>query len=253
MQLPIDEIHVWEAAAAEPSRVADWIAVLSPDERERADRFYFEPDRIRYVASRAHLRFILGDYLDQPAGSLRFQYSSHGKPSLLSAERPFAMEIAFNVSHSEDLTLLVFAAGRRPVGIDVEKIRPGEHLEQLVGQNFSPRERTLFRALPAEDRLRAFYNGWTRKEAFVKAVGEGLSFPLQDFSVTLQPGSPVRLLSVQGSLQAARGWRLEEIEPRPGYVGAVCGRGQDWDLIRKGEFSTAATGSLAIPNQESSR
>ena len=201
-------------------------ASLSPDERDRADRFREGPLRNRFVAGRAILRSILADYLAAGAGKIPtplFVYGERGKPRL--AEPWASSGLQFNLSHSHGLALVAVAVGR-DVGVDVERLRPVGHVEGLVARCFSAEERREWAALPDEARLPAFFRGWTCKEAWLKATGAGLSFPLDQVSVSLDPRQPPRLLSISGDAGEARQWQIACLEPAAGCVAALAVRGE---------------------------
>ncbi|HTV43472.1 MAG TPA: 4'-phosphopantetheinyl transferase superfamily protein [Candidatus Sulfotelmatobacter sp.] len=167
------DIHVWAAGLdPSPERVSAFKETLAPDELERAARFHFEIDRNRFIAGRGILREILGSYLGIRPERLQFDYSPHGKPTLkASSTRP---PLHFNLGHSVDL-ILIAVTRACPLGIDVEWVRPIPDLENIATRYFSTREAAELMALPEERRPRAFYQLWTRKEACLKASGEGLS------------------------------------------------------------------------------
>lgn len=192
--------------------------LLSADERSRAGRFAFERDRRRYVAARGRLRQLLGERLGVAPESLQFVYNPHGKPAL--ARRPGQRDLRFNVAHCGEVAAYAFAGGRE-VGVDVEAVRELPDADDIAMRFFSRRERAAYMRLPAQERPQGFFNCWTRKEAFIKALGEGLSHPLEAFDVSLAPGKPARLLRV-GRVRASRcGWTLSSFVPGPGLVGAV--------------------------------
>ncbi|HEV2132300.1 MAG TPA: 4'-phosphopantetheinyl transferase superfamily protein [Longimicrobiaceae bacterium] len=212
------DVHVWcvtlDVDAAELGRLR---ATLSPEEATRADRFVRLRDAEHFIAARGALRTLLGRYLRVPPGEVAFCYGAHGKPAL--AEEFAEREIRFNLSHSHGLALLALA--RREVGIDLEFIaREVEH-EQIATRFFSRSERAAFLALPPAQRSEAFFRCWTRKEAYIKALGEGLSHPLADFDVTLVPGAPARLLATRRDAVEAARWEMVDLTPRPGYAGAL--------------------------------
>lgn len=228
-RLERDEVHVWIAPLDGAGARRDALeAVLSPDEAARAARFRFEEDRRRFVAARGTLRSILGRYLGCAAAEVRFEYGPFGKPLLAAPGEP--QPLHFNLSHAGELALLAVARGRR-VGIDVEQIRPLRDLEALVERFFAAYERATIGALAPELRQEAFFTCWTRKEAYIKARGEGLTFPLHAFDVTILPSDPAGLRSVSGDAAEASRWSLREIRPRTGYVAALAVEGQDWHLI----------------------
>src|SRR5262249_41616868 len=160
------------------------------------------------------LRMTLADCLCcQPAG-LRFGYGSHGKPFLPD------IDLRFNLSHSGGWAALAVARGHE-VGIDIEQIRADRATDDLAQRFFSPREWAALRALPEAERCAAFFRCWTRKEAFIKLIGEGLSFPLDEFDVTLRPDEPPALLSVRGDARAATRWTMHEFASPPGFAAAL--------------------------------
>jgi 4'-phosphopantetheinyl transferase len=204
-----------------------FLGTLAADERARAERFYFQRDRERFVVARAALRAILGGYLNSTPESLSFCYGSRGKPALAADCSQDA--IRFNVSHSGDVALYAVTRARE-VGVDVELIRPELNAERLAERFFSPREIDTLRTLPADLRRHAFFLAWTRKEAYVKATGDGLSLPLNQFAVSLIPGEPAALLSAEGDPREALRWSLRELTPGPGYVAALAVEGHGWSL-----------------------
>ncbi len=222
------EVHVWQAALAAPPATLAWLeGLLSADELQRAGRFRFARDRDHYILARGLLRVILGLYAGTAPESLCFVYNAHGKPALAAGFAEPAL--SFNLSHSGDLVLYAVTAGR-VVGVDVEQLRPELATAEIAERFFAPRERDALQALPAELRTRAFYDCWTRKEAYIKARGEGLSIPLDQFEVSLAPGMPAALLHSEGSPKEAARWRLQELDPDPAYAAAVAVEGHDWQL-----------------------
>ena len=193
---------------------------LSPDELDRAARFHFVKDRQHFIAGRGILRDILARYLDRPPAELHFSYSSHGKPSLAHHHNPDSLR--FNLSHSDSLAL--YAVARlRDVGIDIERIEPKFAEDGIAEKFFSRNEVTKLRSLPPSARSQAFFNCWTRKEAYVKARGAGLQIALDSFEVSLAPGEQARFLS-----EGESGWSLEALTPDPDYVAAIAIEGHDW-------------------------
>jgi 4'-phosphopantetheinyl transferase len=226
--MQVNEVHVW-CTALNPGGavVQDLSGLLAPDERTRAERFRFQRDREHFIAARGQLRRILGGYLGRSPEELRFRYSPYGKPALTEEWDP--EEIQFNMSHSHAIVLYAIARGRR-VGIDVEWIRPDFATEQIAERFFSAHEVAALRALPAADRPEAFFHCWTRKEAYIKARGEGLSLPLDQFDVSLAPGEPAALLRSRADPDEVARWRMCALTPPPGYAGALVVEGQDWHL-----------------------
>jgi 4'-phosphopantetheinyl transferase len=200
---------------------------LDDDERSRAARFYFSRDRDRFVVARGVLRALLGRYLNRAPESLAFSYSTHGKPALVS--EPGADPICFNLSHSHGAAL--YAVTRScEVGIDLEFIRCDLEAEQIAERFFSPNEIVALRALPPSLKRYAFFLCWTRKEAYIKARGEGLSMSLDQFDVSLTPGEPAALLSTNPDSDEALRWFLRNLTPAPGYAAALAIRGRDRTL-----------------------
>lgn len=221
------EVHVRHASLEQPAAHVNQLAqMLSCDERARAERFHFERDRRRFVVAQGLLRMLLGKYLDIEPHQLQFGQGPHGKPYLKS---PNSWAIRFNQAHSHELALYAFTCGRE-VGIDVERICPLPDAEQIAARFFSAAENAMLCALPEDQRLEAFFNCWTRKEAFLKAAGDGLTRPLDQFQVSLAPGEPARLLVVEQAPQEVLRWRLESLTPVSGYVAAIVVEGHDWRL-----------------------
>jgi 4'-phosphopantetheinyl transferase len=230
LALEAGEVHVWRASLCQGQPAAQALSrTLARDERERAERFHLARDGERFVAARGLLRAILGRYLAIEPGAVSLGYSRHGKPELAGDHS--AARIQFNLSHSGDLALFAFTRGM-PVGIDVEHQRDEAADLAIAEQCFSPRELAALRALPAAQRSAAFFNCWTRKEAYVKARGEGLSLPLSQFDVSLAPGAPAELLHVVGDPHERARWSLRALEPGPGYVAALAVEGHGWALRR---------------------
>src|SRR5579863_6116720 len=213
-----NEVHVWRASLdLPPAQIDSFLQTLAPDEQSRADRFYFRGDRERFIAAHGILRSILGLYLNSAPKCLSYCYGSHGKPAL--ADQPRHDAIRFNLSHSCAIALYAVAR-RHEVGIDVESIRDLE-VAQIAQRFFSRRETATLSALPTDLRKHAFFLCWTRKEAYIKARGEGLSLPLDQFDVSLIPGEPAALLATRPDSSEALRWDLRELAVAPGYVGAL--------------------------------
>lgn len=213
------EVHVLSAWLDVPVALRRRLwTFLSPDEQARAERFRFAVHRDRFVVARARLREILGALLGVAPGRLAFGYGARGKPSLA---RPFAAEdLRFNLSHADGLALYAIAR-RREVGVDVERVRPLPDAEDIAARFFSTQEQAALRSLAAPKREEAFFACWTRKEAYLKATGDGLARPLDAFDVSVLPGLPARLERVEGDPLEAGRWWLAEVRPAAGYLGAV--------------------------------
>jgi 4'-phosphopantetheinyl transferase len=221
------DIHVWPIPiAAVVPRVTSLHALLADSERDAAARFRFDRDRVRFICRRGAVRSILARYVGMSPESLQFRRGPHGKPELLDAPP----RLQFNVSGSGDLAVLAIGLDGR-VGVDVEALRSIPNAEGVAAICFSAAERTALAGTTGADRHVAFLSGWTRKEAFVKAVGEGLSYPLQEFDVTLRPGEAARLLRIRGDAHAASRWSMAAFTPSAGYVAAVAVEGQRCRVI----------------------
>ena len=219
---PLDA-HIWQIELDRDVREVGRLArLLSGDEVVRADRLSRGEVRDRFVVGRATLRRVLGLYLGIGPESVVFHYGPRGKPAVEGAG--VGPPPQFNLAHSRGLALLALTRGRR-VGIDVEEVRPMPEVERVVERFFSPRERGEFRSIPGPLRLAAFFRGWTRKEAFLKAIGEGLVMPLDHFDVSLSPAEPPELLAVAGSTGEAARWTLSDLDVRSWLPGRPGGRG----------------------------
>lgn len=219
------EIQVWRIALdVDPEQRHALAGLLSPEEEFRAQQYHFEVDRVRFTACRGWLRALLGRFLQVPAHTLTFTHGREGKPVLGDKT-----DLRFNVAHSQGLALAAFTRGRE-VGIDLEQVRPLQDAWKIVEQFFSPHERAVLEDLPADQQLEAFFRCWTRKEAVLKARGDGLSFPLDQLEVTLRPGDAPRLVRVANQPEESQRWRLADLVPDEGFVGAIAAEGSDWEL-----------------------
>ena len=199
------------------------ITSLSAAERQRAARFALDRHRRRYIAARAQLRRLLGERLREAPEAIEFVYGRRGKPAL--APRFAASELRFNLSHCGDVALYAFAQARE-IGVDIEEVRPLRDADDVAARFFSPRERLDYRGLPAAERAQGFFNCWTRKEAFIKALGGGLHIPLGCFDVSLVPGEPARILRVGRKPGDRCGWQLIDLQPALGLTGAAVVRAE---------------------------
>lgn len=223
-----NEVHVWRARldVSQPQTDA-FRQTLSDDERARAARYHFERHRRRFLVARGTLRVLLGRYLGLAPERVTFEYGQKGKPAL--AARVGEKTIDFNVSHAHELAVFAFAYGRA-VGIDIEYLARSIDYERLAQRFFSAREVETLLGVAEPSRKLAFFNCWTRKEAFLKATAEGLSRPLEQFEVSLAPGDPARLLNVAACPEEVGRWTLSALDLGPGYVGALAVRGTGWTL-----------------------
>jgi 4'-phosphopantetheinyl transferase len=221
LKLGADDVHLWRASLdCDASVLTRLQTTLSPDEMARAGRFVFPADRNHFVAARGILRELLGAYLTLPASTLEFRYGNHGKPAL--DPNASVSVLQFNLSHSGGLAIYAFSLGRR-LGVDVEQIRSKLAGEDIARRYFAAREVEELQALAPLLRPEGFFLCWTRKEAYVKAHGAGLSLPLDSFTVSLTPG---RAADLQAADQAR--WSMVSLEPAPGFVAAIVVEGEKW-------------------------
>lgn len=229
------ELHIWSFPLDQPKAHREQLwQTLAPDEKERAGRFYFDKDRFRYSVSRGVLRVLLGNYLTLRPKEVQFCYGEHGKPELAKRHERNGRLLRFNLSHSAGLGLAAFI-WNRAIGVDVEQVRPLEDGANIAKHYFSAAENSVFFRLPFEKQPQAFFECWTRKEAFIKAIGEGLTYPLRNFDVTLGPGAEAELVSVEGSKQSAAQWRMLSLQPAPGYTAAVVAANGAWRPLYFGQ------------------
>lgn len=215
---PAGGADVWRVRLDEPEASGTEASVLSADENARASRFHFEKDRVYFTRCRSALRRLLAGYLQVPAEEICFNYSTGGKPQLAVDQNPRALE--FNLSHSGRIALIAVGSEQR-IGVDVEKIRLDVDTGALAERFFSVRERAGLRALPDDLRVAGFFACWTRKEAFLKATGDGLSFPLTDFSVSTHPDLPPQVEEIRGEVEAGKKWFMGGLFVGDGYRATV--------------------------------
>jgi len=229
-RLASDEVHSWCASLdVSPETCARLYATLTPDERSRSAHFQFERDRQRFIAAHGVLRDLLGRYLQTQPGRIRFVYNAFGKPEV-SPE--FGNRLRFNLSHSGGLALIAIATASN-VGVDVEYMQARSDYADVARHFFSTAEVDYLTALPSHLYAEAFFCCWTKKEAFLKACGEGLAIPLNSFSVPLTANrahTPVDLYPVSKDMVPANRWSLYTLRPAPGYAGALVIEGSGWRL-----------------------
>lgn len=213
------ELHIWQIpldrSEQDRSRVFPY---LSSDERDRAARFHFDVHRAQFIVGRGMLRTVLGGYLNLEPGKLTFAYGMRGKPGLPD------QSLRFNLAHSGGLGVLAVTR-HRELGIDIERIRPLENWAGVMNSFFSIAEQEAIRSLPETLGLSAFFTCWTRKEAYVKATGEGIGVPLDRFNVSVLPGSEPRLLHVEGNAAEASRWQFHNLPLPADYIGVVAHEG----------------------------
>ncbi len=213
------EAHIWLVNLDLPAGLVQRLYLyLSPDEREQAQRFQFEYLRKRYIAGRGSLRVILGGYLHMPPGELSISYEAFGKPRF--DPKKGGSWLSFNFTHSHELALLAVIR-RLAIGIDLEYERELADADEIAARYFSREEVCIYHQLPPQEKQAAFYRCWTRKEAFIKAIGEGLSYPLDRFNVSVTSTDAAKLIQIGGSQEAGLEWNIFDIKPGPNYTAAL--------------------------------
>jgi 4'-phosphopantetheinyl transferase len=223
--LDTEQVHLWRSGLDfDAISISRFHEDLSEDEADRSARFKFDRDRNHFIAARGILRELLGMYLELPPRAVRFEYGTRKKPRLHSEFQ--TTDLRFNVSHSGGIAVFAFALGRE-IGVDVELVRPSFANREVAERYFSPSEVAEWRALSTENQTEGFFLCWTRKEAYVKARGEGLYIPLNEFDVSLTPGEPVTLRSSDGDR-----WKLSSFDPGHQCAGAMVVEGKDWECLQ---------------------
>ena len=218
LSLTKQDIHIWGSDIdMHISRLERLYQALSIDEKMRAQRYHFEKDRNKFIIRRGILRYILGRYLNTNPSLIKFSYGNNRKPSLAHAFDH--SRICFNLSHSKGFALYAFARDCE-IGVDLQHIQDIPEMEQIVERFFSGKEIEVFRSLPKSQKRAAFFKGWTCKEAFIKTHGDGLFQPLDKFDVSLSPGKPARLLTINNDSREASRWMIQDLKPGPNYVAA---------------------------------
>jgi 4'-phosphopantetheinyl transferase len=214
------EIHLWLVDLHPPPAAVSALGDLLDDaEQQRAGRFHFERHRRRFTVRRGVLRALLGAYLDREPAALRFEEGPKGKPSLSTTDNPSGL-LRFNLSDSEDQALIAVGEGAE-LGVDIESLDRASDLDGLAERFFSTDEHAALAALPSEQYTAGFFRAWTRKEAYLKAIGTGLSTPLDACTVTVGAREPARFVRIEGQPGEAGHWSLHHLEPAPGYLGAL--------------------------------
>jgi 4'-phosphopantetheinyl transferase len=222
-----DIVHVWRVSIGD-SPVASLAALLSEEECARAARFVFDRDRGQFIAVRGWLRRLLGEYLNRSPRDIRFALGSHGKPMLADGDD----NLYFNVSHSRDVGLLAFCRGRE-IGIDVEQADGGAGIDDLARSCFSTTEQESLRLLRGNARVDRFFQLWTAKEAYIKAIGRGLSIPLQDFTVDVRGETDIWTVATSGDTDEGAPLSVQRIPVPFGYAGAVAAIGSSWQVCTR--------------------
>jgi 4'-phosphopantetheinyl transferase len=247
-------VDIWTAALdVSPALQARFQCVLSADELDRAERFHFASHRHRYISARGFLRTVLSEYVQMPPSELEFEYGLHGKPTLLSSFD--ADTVHFNLSHSGGIAVLAVTR-TAPVGVDVEQVKELKEFDELVNRFFSVREASRFSRLPKDEKAAAFFNLWTRKEAWLKATGEGIAHRLRDVEVTFLANEPARFLALPADkLESVAGhssWQLFDFSPVRGCKAALAIAASEIQIQnRSWTHSMASEGRNTFGNYES--
>jgi len=201
--------------------------LLSEEEINKSEKFYFSKDRKTYLVSRGLLRFLLGKYLNISGCDIRFDYNRYGKPELAF---PHSEQIFFNVSHSGEFCLIGFSQSSQ-IGVDIEFMKPVEY--DLLAKNvFSNTERSELKSISDDHKSKAFYSGWTRKESFIKGIGAGMSFPLKNFSIALNPETLVSKVEIHlDNSEAYKYWKVYDIAVETEYRAALAVKNFDETLF----------------------
>ena len=225
-----EAVHLWRIhyRAINTDHTLQLFRQLSTEEQLRAERYHFVDDQQRFIIRHGLLRILLGNYLNGEPSELEIQQNENGKPFL--TETTENEVIQFSLSHSKEIILYAFGRRRR-IGVDIEFIQPMTDMDAVVGAYFSESEKEEYKNLPQEQRLESFYHCWTKKEAFLKALGKGLSLGLDTFTVPLKPGAPTELQRDAWNVQEAGQWVLKSIDSIPGYAAAVAVEGCNWTLV----------------------
>jgi 4'-phosphopantetheinyl transferase len=226
--LPENQIDIWRVdLVRQPAEVEHYCRLLSPDEIQRADRFYFAKHRRRFIVGRSVMRQVLGRYTGVAPHKLVFSYGEKGKPALSGGLEERAIQ--FNLAHSDEVAFLAVAR-ELSIGMDIELVNSEFATEEIAARFFSPAEVHSLRALPYPQRVEAFFSCWTRKEAYIKALGEGLSVPLDSFEVAFSPGMPAALVHVRVDPREVTRWSMYDIEADGGFKAALVAEGRGHQL-----------------------
>jgi 4'-phosphopantetheinyl transferase len=226
--LTFDLVHVWSVVLDQPDEVCRRLrAWLSPDECQRADRYRGPSLGRRFVVGRGALRDVLSRYIGTGPEVIRFATGPFGKPAIDLPHAPIGLR--FNLSHSHGLGVIAVGMGRE-LGIDVEILRSFENMDAIAGRFFAPAERAAYAAQPIGQRPLAFFRAWTRKEAYLKAIGSGITVPLDSFEVSVAPEEPPALRVVRGNPDEASRWSMREFRPETSALATLAVEGRGWTL-----------------------
>jgi len=215
-------VNIWKIDYRAFSEEKQWLNILNNQEQTRAQKFHYQTDRKRYLVTRALLKLILSKITGNNPAEISFSYNNHGKPYLENTGKT-----SFNVSHSGDLGLIA-VSDLTLLGIDVEKFRRRINPKRMAKRFFSTSEQEELAGLTDSSILEGFFNGWTRKEAVIKALGLGLAMPLRNFDVTLTPGQPARLLNIRHQDEKVQDWTINNIPMDGDYAAAYAVKARDF-------------------------
>lgn len=228
MTIRSEDVHVWRVVLDRTQGEVDRsFNFLSPDEQVRATQFYFDKDRTRFIIAHGSLRAILSSYLEVKPSEIGIITSIDSKPVLADTHTRSDGNICFNLSHAAGIALYAVALNRQ-VGIDVECIHPSLDCDPLINRFYSPNEQKALKVLPSTERKYMFYRYWVLKEAYIKAKGEGLSCPLESFSVAFDGLDDSPFLKVPMKPEESSRWSMKELDPGHGYIGALVAEGHGW-------------------------
>lgn len=215
-----DEIHVWVAVLDfSEDKLADFYKTFSEHEQTRAKHFHFEKDRKRFIGARGVLRTLLSQYIIGDPKNIQFTYSSHGKPALVNDP-----SLRFNVSHSQNVALFAFSK-QYELGVDIETMEKSREIVAIAKRFFTANESKLIDHLKGKAQNQAFFNGWTRKEAFLKALGMGLSYPLKQVEVTMSPEDPAKFIALYDKNLNMNDWSLYNLKYTDNFAAALVVKG----------------------------
>lgn len=219
LHLPDDDLQIWQVSLeSTDATVARLTQLLSLDEQDRARRFHFERDRRRYIVARGTLRKLLGSYLDCAPSIIRFNYAAQGKPAL--ATQPPERQLYFNVSHSQESALFAFVWNRE-IGVDIEAIRSEVEIESIFPSISSSEEQASWKTVPAAAKRAAFFSLWSRKEALVKAIGQGIGYPLQEVTVGFSLHLPQQIRLAHTLNAQSQAWQIWELPVESNFRAAL--------------------------------
>lgn len=209
-------VHLWSVdLSAPPAPISFYASLLSSDEQQRADRFYFQKHKDQFIVGRGLLRELIGKYAKVNPRNITFSYNQFGKPGFEQQA-----ELKFNLSHSNGLAIIGFTI-QMEIGLDLEKIDPAINVRQIARHFFAANEQKQIQELPADQQAAAFFKCWTSKEAFIKAHGQGLSLPLDQFEVEVIPDQPAAIKAVHWDLKPANTWDILGFVPRESFLAAL--------------------------------